>query len=374
MKKCVIFLLLVLPFLAKAVTTYTCTTSGPWTSSVTWGGSGPPTSIDNVVIPNTFTVTVNASSGITNIIINSGGTLVMGSSGVTLTVTGNLSNAGTFSPGSGSTVIFGGGSNQNIGGAGTTTFDYLTISPSVGTVTVSLGQAITINNTFTISNGTFDSQTFQVTGSSGGNISMASGTTMLLGVATNVTSVAFPTGYTASGISLSSSSTVVYQANTSAQPISTIPLYGNLQIASNGPTTKTPSSSSSINIAGNLNISSTLTTFSLGTNTINLTGNATIQGTLAFSTGSFNIAGNFTNNGAYSAGTGLTTFNGSAAQTIGGSIPATFYDLTIAPSSSVTVTLGSNENIYDNLTISAGTLDVSASGSYSLSIGNKFIL
>lgn len=369
-----IFLLLVLPFLAKAVTTYTCTTSGPWTSSVTWGGSGPPTSIDNVVIPNTFTVTVNASSGITNIIINSGGTLVMGSSGVTLTVTGNLSNAGTFSPGSGSTVIFGGGSNQNIGGAGTTTFDYLTISPSVGTVTVSLGQAITINNTFTISNGTFDSQTFQVTGSSGGNISMASGTTMLLGVATNVTSVAFPTGYTASGISLSSSSTVVYQANTSAQPISTIPLYGNLQIASNGPTTKTPSSSSSINIAGNLNISSTLTTFSLGTNTINLTGNATIQGTLAFSTGSFNIAGNFTNNGAYSAGTGLTTFNGSAAQTIGGSIPATFYDLTIAPSSSVTVTLGSNENIYDNLTISAGTLDVSASGSYSLSIGNKFIL
>ncbi len=93
----------------------------------------------------------------------------------------------------------------------------------------------------------------------------------------------------------------------------------------------------------------------------------TVNGNLLITTGiltanNFNISvnGNWTNNAstaALTAGTGTVTFSGSAAQSIGGTSSTTFNNLTIDNTASI-VTLGSNEVIAGNLTVSSGTLDL----------------
>src|SRR6185503_19647846 len=75
---------------------------------------------------------------------------------------------------------------------------------------------------------------------------------------------------------------------------------------------------------------------------------------------SFNVAGNWSSSAAIdmSAAAVTTTFNGSSAQTIGGSATTTFRNLTVNATS--TVTLTANESVKSgNLTVTAGTLDLS---------------
>jgi hypothetical protein len=95
----------------------------------------------------------------------------------------------------------------------------------------------------------------------------------------------------------------------------------------------------------------------------------TVNNNLTISSGTlnannFNIAvkGNWTNNvatTAFTAGTATVTFNGTAAQAIGGSFATTFNNLTVSDSGYV-VTLNVNASIAGNLTLSAGTLDLSS--------------
>lgn len=356
MKKFAILILLMVPFMTKA-TTYTSTTSGPW-ASVIWSPAGSPLSTDNVVIATSVSVTSNTS--ITTVTITVAGTLTLGT-GTSLTVSGNfMDDGGTFTPAATATVTVGGGTSQTIGGTSASiTFSNLTISPSA---VASLALPITVTGTLSIAGGVFNCAQYTVTG--GGNMSMGIGTTMLLGSPTNIGSTQFPTGYSASGISLGASSTVIYEALTT-QTVSTTPSYQNLQIAS----TCSPPASSTLNIQGNLTVSPG-GLLSEGSSTINLTGSATIQGALSFGTGSFNIKGNYSNSGLFTAGTGTVTFNGSSAQSLGGSDTTIFNNLTLNGGN--TVTLGNNEDVSNTLTISSGTtLDVSSS-SYNLSVGGNY--
>ncbi|MBA2498880.1 MAG: hypothetical protein H0V30_04060 [Chitinophagaceae bacterium] len=115
----------------------------------------------------------------------------------------------------------------------------------------------------------------------------------------------------------------------------------------------------------------------------------TVNGNLAITTGTlstnnFNLSvkGNWTNNvstTAFTAGTATVTFNGTTAQTIGGTFATTFTNLTIANTVSA-VSLNVNTSITGNLSVTAKTFDIgvytanraTAGGTLSLS-GNTIL-
>jgi hypothetical protein len=189
----------------------------------------------------------------------------------------------------------------------------LIVSTGATATTKTLGGNITVNGNLIINaNTTLDCEAYQITGTSSGIMTMASGSGLKLGATGTATSISFPLNFVTGNITLNATSTVIYQANTS-QPVSINPAtYGNLVLSTTG--SKTPASSP-LNIAGNLTINSG-TTLPEGTGTINLTGNLTNSGTLTFSSGALSIGGNFTNNGTFTYSTSTVTFNGSSGQSI----------------------------------------------------------
>ncbi|WP_346861882.1 HYR domain-containing protein [uncultured Draconibacterium sp.] len=126
--------------------------SGNWSNTATWGGGALPTSGDNVTIPTGVTVTVDITTAVcNNITVQSGGTLIISGSNA-LSVYGDWSNSGTFTPGTDGTVVFTGTSDATI--SGTTTFENLQVTKGsisttlniTGDVTVSSGGLLTINS------------------------------------------------------------------------------------------------------------------------------------------------------------------------------------------------------------------------------------
>jgi len=323
---------------------------------------------------NGTTVTLGNNETIDNTLQISGGTLDASVTNYNLTVGQNFTNDGTFTPRNGLVTLTGNTSSPlNINGTVNTTFYNLTTNPTNATDVVLLGRATTVNNNFTISNGIFNSQNFQITGNATGTMSMAANTGLLLGLTTVATNILFPTGYTAAHATLNVTSTVTYQANV-AQTISAVPTYGNVVITNGAAAvTKTPSATP-LTIDGNLTITkgTGALTVSQTTNTIDLLGNFTSNGILSFSTGNFNIGGNYTNNGTFTAGTGTVTFDGTAAQSLAGSSVTTFHLLTINNSTASTITLGNNVIVGSTFTITKGTFDVSASN-YSVSVAGGFL-
>jgi predicted outer membrane repeat protein len=92
-----------------------------------------------------------------------------------------------------------------------------------------------------------------------------------------------------------------------------------------------------------------------------------IGATLAASSGStINVSGNWTNNGTFTPNNGTVNFNGTLAQTIGGSSTTTFNNLTI--NNSLGVSLGADIAINAILTLQAGTLSI---GSRTLTLNNS---
>jgi hypothetical protein len=94
---------------------------------------------------------------------------------------------------------------------------------------------------------------------------------------------------------------------------------------------------------------------------ITVSGNLTIAaGTLNANNFNVTVGGNWINNvsgTAFTAGTATVIFNGSNAQTIGGSFTTSFNNCTINNAAS-TVSLSININVAGNLSISAGTFDL----------------
>ena len=128
--------------------TWIGTTSTDWNTASNWCG-GVPTALTNVVIPaGGNQPTIGAAGGLANDITISG-TLIAGSN--TLTVSGNWTNAGTFTANT-STVIFNGTAAQNIiASAGLLTFNNLTLA--TGTAPVNVNKNVTINGTLNFTSG-----------------------------------------------------------------------------------------------------------------------------------------------------------------------------------------------------------------------------
>jgi len=328
---------------------YTSGVFSAGTGTVTYNGTGA-----QIVAPLTYyNLTINKASGTAsanattsvggNLTITSGGidlnanTTVSGNisvaaagllygDAITLTAGGNWSNSGSFLPGTG-TVIFNGAGSQSISSS---TFNAFIVNKVSGTAT--LTGNITINNTLDIQAGTFDLSTYTANRSAtGGQLSIASGATLLAGGSNN-----FPQNYTNN--SLNAASTVNY--NGSGLQTVTGVSYGHLIFSNGGSNAKTLSGS--LSVGGDITLNSGTTvdassytitlsgnwsnggTFIPSSGTVVLMGSAkTITGTTVFNKvtvyGSYTVAGSdityngllyVTATGSYAAGSGTATVNG----------------------------------------------------------------
>lgn len=372
---------------AFAAIMFTAKASTAWGTSTTWTTlpntpGAVPTASDNVFIPLGFNVTLDATGDVCNTLTMTGGTLTgstftltVGSGGVSITTgtitfttgtlttgsgglsnlgtltytgagslncAGNFTNSGTFNYGT-STTTFNGTAAQTIGGTTTTNFYNLIINPSVG-VTVTMANNIVIKNNFTISQGTFASSSFSITGNGTGIMTMSAGTNLILGSTTVATAVAFPSNYTANNINLALTSTVIYQANTS-QVISGTPNYANLTVT--GGTANTDNTlSSNTTIFGNLLIQN-------GSGTVTFDENGKVVG----------LHGNVTDNGVFYANgarDSLSATSGVQAISSTETHGITFYYLVVNNSSSTSpgITSTCTINDSDKVTYLAGNLDL----------------
>ncbi|MGD8968070.1 MAG: C10 family peptidase [Anaerolineae bacterium] len=131
---------------------YASAAAGNWSEGSTWEGGSVPPAGSSAIIKNGHTVTVDGNRQCNDLVIESGGELVV-SNGVNLSMAGDWVNDGTFTPNNG-TVTFNGSSAQAIGGD--STFYNLTSANTAGGVTAGDG-ALTVSNLLHVQSDTFTS-------------------------------------------------------------------------------------------------------------------------------------------------------------------------------------------------------------------------
>lgn len=163
-----IFIVFVSMVSSSNAATLTSAGSGNWTAGATWVGGVAPVTGDIAIIANGHTVTLNATSSITSITINTGGILDVGvfqfNSGVPLTLNGTLRTAnpngllatggsfpsGTITFGTSSTTVFNGASTQTVDAL---PYRNLTLSNNAAQKVLSNVSATFINGLLTIDAG-----------------------------------------------------------------------------------------------------------------------------------------------------------------------------------------------------------------------------
>ncbi len=350
------------------------------TTTITRTGSNATSLLDLQPVATDY----NLTTGLLN--VAAGGTLDAGSTISVITLTGTsgtlFTRAGTFTQGTSEVKATGAGNTTLLSAA--TTFHKLTVDNSGNTV--SAGAGITINDVsgaaLTLTTGKLNDGGNQITGPGGtnGTLSLAASTELCLGGNTSCTtsSTTATTLPTFNTYTVSATSTITYLAN-AAQAIAIDGAgwnYGNLKLAPVLATTgKTytfdtgavtvdgnfdvnPDAGSAlaltVNMAGNITVATTKTTtitrtganatslldtrpvatdYNVTTGTLTIEAGGTLDATGAAS--AITVSGNYTNNGTFTAGSSTVTLNGSAAQTLSGTLTGTsaFYNLTISNSS-----------------------------------------
>ena len=292
----------------------TCTSNAgavAWNTAANWNCGRVPAAGDSVIIPSGSTVRLNVDTNtLASLQIDLGGTLTIGAGAAfDVYLGGDLVNNGsiTFTASGSTNVIYLAGANvtSTFSGSGTWLLDQIDFNgrnprACTGTCTVELS-------------GSPNLQFFNATPFA----------------ATSAVRTFNALGNTTATVTL---------ALAGAQAIATANItYPNLVLAGNN--NKTPA-------AGTLNILGSLT-ISNGTTYAGTTNDPSV-----------NVSGDFTNNGTFTAGTGAVTFNGAAAQTLGGTTVTTFTDLIIANTGAGSTTLGINTRVAGNLSVSSGTFDL----------------
>ena len=264
----------------------------------------------------TFTLAGTASTPFTgDVTINTGGAW-NNSGNAAVSMSGNLTNSGTFTAGSGTYTLS--GSSKTI--AGTISIPSLTMS---GTYT----------NNGTLTVGTALSGT--------GGLKQGTGATLNLGGTSGITTLTA----TASG------NTVNYSG--AAQTVHANAYY-HLTLSGSGTVTMPTSATA---VGGNFTMSGTASATAGAA--INTTGNVTLGSGTTFNAGSFthDVGGNWTNNGAtFTASTSAIKLNGASTQTLTGA--TTFNNLTNDNSSGIT--LASDEMVSGTLALGANMITTSA--------------
>ena len=112
-----------------------------------------------------------------------------------------------------------------------------------------------------------------------------------------------------------------------------------------------------LTVQGLLNVKAGTFTSSSFYNNVQIDSGATMTATAA---STINVTGNWTNNGTFNGSTGTVAFNGSSAQTIGGTAVTAFTNLTIANGAGVSLNQNATVNgtltLNSDLTTGANTL------------------
>ena len=256
-----------------------------------------------------------------SVYINSGATYTY--TGGTLTLTGNLDNYGTFTLGAGNlnlasnlinngtwtaptggTTTFNGTSAQAIRGVPASLWNF-TINSSAQANVITLDTSVTVLTNLTLTSGTFNTQIYPIDAVTAGTgrFTSANGSTLILGVQSNATAVAFPNFalYT-----VNATSNTYYEANASETILNSAAFnYGNLYLlggtGANVYSLSAPNTA--FNIAGNLTVGNATS----GGITFSLTGSANIVLNGAIGLGNINIGTDGIINN--STGTGNITSN-----------------------------------------------------------------
>ncbi len=141
----------------------------------------------------------------------------------------------------------------------------------------------------------------------------------------------------------------------------------------------TISGSNTFNVYGDFTNNGTVTTNSStivfnGTGTIGGSStttfnNLTVAASGSITAGSMTISGNFTNNGAFTASAGTITFNGAATQTIGGSNTSSFSSLTINNNNATGVNISKAITVGGTLTLTKGLINTTSTNILTLAAG-----
>lgn len=275
-----------------------------------------------------------------NLVVAAAGTLTHNVdwdlSGKKISVSGNVAIDGTY----GYDVarahlnMIGTGSARTIKtGSSSSGLSILTLSLSSGTVTAN--GLVTINDNFWASwtaGGSFTTGANTINANSGGGINSAGGTfTISNGGTVNVTG-----GFNVGKAGTDGIVTLVTGGTLNADAITL------------GETTATTTCKGTFNHSGGTANIGNLTIDGTGANAYNCTSSPTI-----------NITGNWINNKTFTPATSTVNFIGTGTQTISGSSTTPFYNLTVNKTSGILSLISSNQTIGNNLTITAGTLDLS---------------
>lgn len=236
----------------------------------------------------------------------------------TLNIGGNLSGGDVIS--STGIINFNGSSAQTTQGY---TFYTLKANNVSGVKLTSAATVTTLTIGDEVPNSLFDDGGYQVT--STGTLNLTSGTFTIGGTIATT----FP-GFTTRNIN--AGTTVVFDA-TAVQNVPTTPAYSNLTLSGASKTL----AAGTLNVSGDL-IINTGATYNGNTNNPAL-----------------NIAGNFSNSGTFTQGTGLVTFNGTSAQSIGGSSSTAFNNVTVSNTTSELI-VNSNFSVSGTLTVNNGAV------------------
>lgn len=286
--------------------------------TVNKGGGALSSTIATINVGNNFTNTLGTSNAPTNFnvtgnIVLSGGTFVGGTSFIDLK--GNWAhNGGTFTPTT-STLNFSGTGAQQITNQATETFYNLTINKTLATLlnTGANPTTITVQNNFTQTQGDF---TPPATLNIGGNWSHESGafnfgTGTVVFNGAGAQSISNPTNATETFYNLTINKTAATLLSTGTNP-STINVnnnFVNTQGNFNTPVT--------MNVTGSFTLTAgTLT----GSSLIDVNGAVTLNGGTLNAPTTMNVGGGWSKAAAavFTPGSGTVVFDGSGAQTIGG--------------------------------------------------------
>jgi hypothetical protein len=351
------------------------TTSTNWFTTTNWCGGTLPTATTDIIIPSGLTnyPSIGTTGAVCrNITIESGASLTITTTN-TLTVSGNWTNNGTFTPGSSSTVDFNG-----TGNIGASNFNTITFS-TTGTKTAT--GILSVAGNVSISAGTFVAGAF--THTVAGNWTKSGGTFTATGSTVNFT------GSGTGSIGASNFENITFSGAGAKTATGILTIAGDVSITGNftagaythtvgGDWTKTGTfthtgstidfnGSNAANIgAGNFNnVIFSGSGVKTATGALNIVGAVTISSN--FSAGSYthSLQGNWTNSGTFTAGTSNIHFAGSSAQTIGSSASSAFYNVTQEGAGGIT--LGIATSVTGTLTLTTGLVTI---GAYDLTAGS----
>ncbi len=310
---------------------------GPMTLNNSGGGTSDDLTVSgNLTIAGTFTITLGNLNLETNnaaMDLQEGGaggsltladaaeaTMQWGSGAITVSGNITVNDSATMSSGSATLTLDG---DQT---AGNQTIDFdnqsleggLTINKTAGNVIVASGQTLTVGGTLTITSSTLDLSTNNAVLNADGAISVADNANAALAWGSGAVTMAGNLTQNGAGVVTPGSGTLTFDGTSAAQTVSSTAAFQNMTINNTGGIV-IAADTTTLDVNGAVTITSSTLDLSTNNNAADIEGLVTVSsnGTLQWGTSAINHAGSFTQaGGTVTHGSGAYTFDGSSTSTI----------------------------------------------------------